>query len=168
MPKVIEEKIHLSKKAKNLFSKIDFADTFSTTNHYDNINKISHLVFNTSPKWITTLFKIRNKMVSFIGLKTEKPSDYNTKFKVGGYINFFKIYDIADNEIILGADDSHLNFRAIINITKAKTYNIKVTTLVKYNNTKGKIYMSFIKPFHRLVVMKMVKQAYSVKKLELN
>lgn len=168
MSKVIEEKIHLSEKAGRLFSKIDFADTFSTTNHIDNIHKISNLIFNTSPKWITVLFKIRNKLANFIGLKNVVPTNYNNEFKIGGYIKFFKIYDIAENEIILGANDSHLNFRAIINITKAKTHNIKVTTLVKYNNTKGKIYMSLIKPFHRLVVMRMVKQAYNIKNLELN
>ena len=160
MKNVKEEKLYLTEKSKELFKKIDFSDTFSTTNHINNLNEISNIIFNTTPKWITSLFKIRNKMVKLIGLKYTKPTNYNTDYKVGGYVSFFKIFYISDDEIILGANDKHLNFRAVINNTKAEINNIKVTTLVEYNNVKGKIYMSLIKPFHRLVVMKMVSQAF--------
>lgn len=160
MSKVKEETVFISKKAEELFPKVDFSDTFSTTNTQDSIQKITNLIFNTTPKWVAFLFRIRNTIVKFFGLKTTLPSDYNEDFKVGGYVKFFKIYDIADNEVILGANDSHLNFRAIIHNSKSPTYNVKVTTLVAYNNKKGKIYMSLIKPFHRLVVKRMVGQAF--------
>jgi len=160
MKNVMKEKLYLTENSKKLFKKIDFSDTFSTTNHSNNLNEISNIIFNTTPKWISILFKIRNKIAGFIGLKIDKPNDYNTDYKIGGYISFFKIFQINDNEIILGANDNHLNFRAIINNTKEEVNNIKVTTLVEYNNTKGKIYMTLIKPFHRLVVMKMVSQAF--------
>ncbi len=99
-------------------------------------------------------------MVKVIGLKTYIPEDYNENFKVGGYVKFFKIFSISDNQVILGANDSHLNFRAVVKNDASKYYNIKVITLVEFNNTKGKIYMSIIKPFHRLVVKQMVKNAF--------
>lgn len=161
--KVIEERTRLTDKQKVLLSKIDFSDTFSTTNHVNNIEEITNLVFNTTPTWINLLFTIRNKVVGLFGLKTEKPKDYNENFKVGGYVKFFKIFSISDNEVILGADDSHLNFRALVKNDKSDLYNIKVVTLVEYNNTKGKVYMSVIKPFHRQVVKRMVKNAYAEK-----
>ncbi|WP_103068118.1 DUF2867 domain-containing protein [Aquimarina sediminis] len=159
--KVKEEKAYLTETSRQLFKKIDFIDTFSTTNHTNTMMEISNLVFNTSPKWVGFLFKIRNGIVKLFGLKTSMPKDYNTKFEVGGYIKFFKIYEITENEVVLGANDSHLNFRAIINNTHSPIHNIKVTTLVQFNNSMGRIYMSIIKPFHRLVVIKMVKQAYN-------
>jgi hypothetical protein len=158
--KVKEEFFQLNDSYKKLLSRIDFGDTFSTTNHSNNLEDISNLIFNTSPKWIESLFKIRNKIASYIGLNINMPEDYNEDFKVGGYIKFFKIYDIEDHQIILGANDSHLNFRAIINKNNLPQYNVRVTTLVEYNNLKGKIYMIAIKPFHKLVVMRMVKNAY--------
>lgn len=159
--KVKQEKPFLTEKSKQLFTKIDFMDTFSTTNHSNTLMEITHLVFNTSPKWVNGLFAIRNKIVQFFGLKTSVPEDYNSKFEIGGYIKFFKIYDITNNEVILGANDSHLNFRAIVYNTNSTLDNIKVTTLVEFNNTKGRMYMNIIKPFHQLVVRKMVKQAFN-------
>lgn len=160
MPKVKEETVFLSEKAAQLFPKVDFADTFSTTNHIDSIQDITLQIFNTTPSWVKFLFKIRNSITRFFGLNTSMPKDYNEEFKVGGYVKFFKIYDIAPSEVILGANESHLNFRAIISNQQTPLYNIKVTTLVEYNNTKGKIYMKLIKPFHRLVVKRMVSQAF--------
>lgn len=162
MKKVKEEAVFLTKKTKNLFSKIDFSDTFATTNHLNNIEEITTLVFKTTPKWVQYLLMLRNKLVAFIGLKSSIPDDYNETFVEGGYVSFFKIYHINTDEIILGLDDSHLNFRAIINKIASDSYNIKVTTLVEYNNLKGKIYMAVVKPFHRLVLMSMVKKAYHV------
>ena len=161
--KVIEEKTRLNDNQKGLLTKIDFVDTFSTTNHTNNIEEITKIVFTTTPKWIESLFVFRNKIAGWFGLKTEMPNDYNETFKVGGYLKFFKIYSISNTEVILGADDSHLNFRALITDDKSASYNIKVITLVEYNNFKGKMYMSVIKPFHRLIVRRMVKYAFQEK-----
>ncbi len=161
--KVKEEQTKLTDSQKNLLPKINFTDTFSTTNHLNDIEEITNLVFNTTPKWVNALFTIRNKIVGIFGLKTKVPEDYNENFEIGGYVKFFKIFSISDNEVILGADDSHLNFRALISDDKSASYNIKVITLVEYNNLKGKIYMSVIKPFHRQIVRRMVKNAYQEK-----
>jgi len=160
MKKVKEEKIKLRDNLIELLTTIDFTDTFSTTNHIDDIKDITNLIFNTSPKWLQLLFKLRNNLVKIIGLKAGIPKDYNETFKVGGYVKFFKIYSISNNQVVLGANDSHLNFRAIVENDTSKNYNIKVITLVQFNNIKGKFYMNIIKPFHRLVVKKMVKNAF--------
>ncbi len=161
MKKVIEESLFVSEHAKESLSKIDFSDTFSTTNHKDSIEEIANQIFNTPPKWVVALLKFRNFLVKFIGLKTTKPEDYNTEYRIGGYVGFFKIYIIEKLEVILGANDSHLNFRVLIANTKEPTYNIKVTTLVEYNNKMGKVYMAIVKPFHRVVIKSMIRKSYS-------
>ena len=145
---------------KNALPTIDFTDTFSTTNHQNDLAEISNLVFGKAPKWIEFLLKLRNSIVKVFGLKTERPDDFQTNFKVGGYIGFFKIYSIEENEIILGADDKHLNFRVSIYNSNESEFNIKVTTPVEYNNSFGRWYMTIVKPFHHVVVKVMVKQAY--------
>jgi hypothetical protein len=161
MKKVSEEKTILTEELKKLLPKIDFHDTFSTSNRKDSLQEITNLVFNTTPKWVEVLFHIRNKIMAWFGLNMKKPADYNEEYKVGGYVQFFKIFSIDENKVILGADDSHLNFRAVILKDESLVNNIKVITLVEYNNWKGKVYMSIIKPFHRLVVKNMVKNAYA-------
>jgi hypothetical protein len=157
---VIKEVIELRESSQNILSKVDFSDTFSTTNHVNSIEEIAFMIFNTSPKWVEWLFKIRNFLVRFVGLKTAVPETVNEKLEVGGHINFFQIYRIEDDEIIMGANDKHLNFRAVITNYQTEEFNIKVTTLVEYNNRLGRVYMSVIKPFHELVVKRMVKQAF--------
>jgi len=164
--KVKEEPIPKTEGIKTALPRIDFSDSFSTTNHTDDLGTISNSIFGTVPKWIEFLLKIRNAIVKLFGLKTEKPEDFNTNFRVGGYIGFFKIYSIEDCEIILGADDKHLNFRVSIYNSKEEQFNIKVTTLVEYNNRFGRIYMAVVKPFHHVIVKIMVKQAYKIKAKE--
>lgn len=156
---VIKDKIELKESSLKLLKKIDFTDTFSTTNHVNSIEELALIIFGTSPKWVEGLFKLRNFLVRFVGLRTATPEKVNRKLEVGGHINFFEIYAISENEIIMGANDSHLNFRAIISNYKTKEFNVKVTTLVEYNNKLGRIYMWIISPFHQLVVKRMVKQA---------
>ncbi|WP_420552415.1 DUF2867 domain-containing protein [Tenacibaculum aiptasiae] len=161
MKKVIEEAIILTDRERKSLQKIDFIDTFSTTNHLNNLEEISNMIFNSNPKWIEKLFTIRNKIAGFLGLQNKLPDDYNENFKVGGYVKFFKIFSISENEVILGADDSHLNFRVFLKNENIKNYNIKVITLVELNNLTGKIYMTIVKPFHKLVVKRLVSNAFN-------
>ncbi len=163
MKKVKEEKIQPTPAMQELLATVDFYDTFSTTNHFHSMEEITQLVFNSSSRWVDALFKIRNKLVKLIGLRSNLPSGYHSRFEVGGYIKFFKIFSVTANEVVLGADDSHLNFRAVVANDYADQYNIKVTTLVHFNNAKGKWYMKVIQPFHRLVVARMVKNAFCEK-----
>ena len=72
----------------NFLGRVDFNDTFSVTNHGNNLYDISNLIFNNPPKWISWLFSIRNKLIKIVGLKTEIPQDYHTQFTIGGYIGF--------------------------------------------------------------------------------
>lgn len=161
MKKVKEEIVADIYVQQQLLNRIDFSDAFSTTNTTNSVEEITQLIFNNSPKWVNQLFVLRNRLVKLIGLKTMKPANDNEKYKVGGYIGIFKIFSITDREIIVGANDSHLNFRAIIVNNQKPTYNIQVITLVEYNNLTGKIYMNIVKPFHRLIVKKLVLNAYN-------
>ncbi len=160
MRKVKEEGVFLTDLSKGLFNRIDFADTFATTNHNSSIQELSNTIFNNSPKWVDGLFKLRNRIVRHLGLKTKMPADYHTNFEEGGYVRFFKILHLMKDEIVLGANDTHLNFRAVISKTTDPEFNVKVTTLVRFNNRMGRVYMTLISPFHRLVVRRMIAQAW--------
>jgi len=157
---VKEDKIYISKAAENLFEQIDFADTFSTTNHEDDLETIAHKVFKFTPGWIMKLMNLRNSIVAIFGLKTEAQKDARQAYEVGAYMSFFKILSIEENELIMGANDSHLNFRAVVSNTGEEAYNIKVTTLVEYNNRFGRLYMTVIKLGHKMILKSLLKRAY--------
>jgi hypothetical protein len=157
--KVKYERTELKGSIEKLLPKIDFSDTFSTTNHINSMEEIVNLVFNTTPNWIRFLFSLRNKISPLFGLKREMPNDYKEGYEVGKYIKSFKYFSIADTEVVVGADDSHLNFRLIISIDRLDFYNVKLTTIVEYKNLKGRVYMNTIMPFHKLIVKRMIKSA---------
>ncbi|UII76244.1 DUF2867 domain-containing protein [Flagellimonas sp. HMM57] len=158
--KVISENIPTKSLINSTSKRIDYSDTYTTTNHSDSLEKITNMIFDNFPNWIMILMKLRHSIVKFFDLKTQKPSNYNTEFKIGGYIGFFKIFKIMDNEIILGEDDKHLDFRVSVYNSKENTYNIKVSTIVQYNRRFANVYMAIVKPFHKLIMKQIVKRAY--------
>ncbi|PCE64232.1 DUF2867 domain-containing protein [Sediminicola luteus] len=163
MKKTKKERTYLLESDQGWLPQIDFSDTISTTNHLDNLEVIANKILGQFPRGIRWLFDLRNRLVSVFGLKTDIPKDYHVRYEKGGYIGFFQIYDIQPDQLVMGADDKHLNFRALLYRTQDSEFNIKMTTLVQYNNRFGKIYMSLIAPFHVLVVKKMVAQAFVAK-----
>lgn len=124
--------------------------------------------FNTSPKWIETLFTFRNKLVRVFGLKitnkiqNKKEIVANLKGEPDEQIGIFKIFETSNQEIVLGENDKHLNFRVSLFIEKNKTIitqkQITITTTVVFNNWFGKLYFFPVKPFHKIIVPVMLKE----------
>lgn len=101
------------------------------------------------PGWVVRLFKLRNALVGVFGLKTDKQSS--------GQETFFTLIENREDEIIMGENDKHLNFRAsIFKNTSAGT--IALTTLVHFNNVWGKIYFFPVKPFHKIIMKVLLKR----------
>ena len=155
-----DQETHITSTATEHMSSVDYSDTFSTTNHQDSLEQIVRTILTTQQRWIMYLFQLRNGLVKMFGLKTTLPADHQENFAPGGYVSFFRIYELLPDEVILGGDDSHLDFRLSVHKTRAATNNVKVTTLVHFHNRLGKIYMAIVAPFHRLIVKRMVAQAY--------
>ncbi len=149
----------------------DYIDSFqgSFQDKFQNIGitEVGKLFFSSAPNWIDKLFAFRNKLVGFLGLKTsEKLTDRqkileNLKFEKGDQIGLFKVFNKTEDEIILGEDDKHLNFRVSLYLDKQnedKTdKNLIITTTVKFNNWFGRLYFLPVKPFHKLIVPTMLK-----------
>ncbi len=159
--KVIETTIPSPSILPQQFDTIDFQDAFAfyTHNNSLSIKDLYISIFSTTPKWVEYLMRLRNKIVSIFGLKTEMSRNINTNFKIGDKIGIFKIYNIQDNEIIAGENDRHLDFRVSLFREVSTTSKITISTIVKYNNWFGKLYFVIVAPFHKLIVKSIVKQA---------
>ncbi len=51
--------------------------------------------------------------------------------------------------LIVGADDKHLDFRAVLRVIGE---DLQCTTVVQEHNATGRAYFLVVKPFHRLIV----------------
>lgn len=146
---------------------LHYVDSFSSTLVEGNfgINTIAYYFVTTSPKWADALMAFRNKIVALFGLKTAAPKTPNLsnpediKIEVGQQLGIFKVYEKMDQELLMGDDDKHLNFRVSILLNRQEGIStVSITTAVKYNNSWGKLYFFFVKPFHRLIVRSVLKQ----------
>lgn len=122
--------------------------------------------FQAGPKWVETLFGIRNALVSAVGLKTSgTPAERQLamqrfRCEPGEKMGLFRVYDKNDFEVILGEDDKHLDFRVSLllvpNPGDPGTKALWITTLVHFNNIWGKVYFLPVRPFHKKIVPSML------------
>jgi Protein of unknown function (DUF2867) len=151
--------------------KYDFIDSFAghvlDNDNTITIQKVGKAFFTSSPKWVDKLFTFRNKVVSIFGLKTSgKITDRKTqldnfKCEVGEQLGLFKVFSCTKNEVVLGEDDKHLNFRVSLFIENDKIDNrqktLTTSTAVEFNNWFGKLYFLPVRPFHKVIVPVMLK-----------
>lgn len=119
--------------------------------------------FSSDLKWIKVLFEFRNKIVAVFGLKTGKEAvrqNLPASYKVGTSVGLFKILEKTENEIIMGENDRHLDFKVSLLAQQIENTNssITVSTVVNYHNWFGKFYFFFVKPFHKRIVPVMLKK----------
>ncbi len=166
MTSILTAKIPVESIYKKHISKIDFHDTFSVSLATADmpIEEIFLAVFSHTPAWIENLLKLRNAIVGVFGLKTEGNDQEVTieNVRIGESRGLFKIYDITDQEVIAGEDDKHLNFRVSVLKQNDKLFT---STFVQYNNLFGKMYMTIIMPFHKLIVKAMLRSAVRNKRI---
>ncbi len=105
----------------NDFGTISYFDVFKLTHPLDeSIDQLTADIFSL-PAWGTILMRIRNALVRPFGLKTS-PVEKNETFQgsyfpLGSYIGPFIVLLRTDDEIVVGQNDTHLQFRASIYAT---------------------------------------------------
>jgi hypothetical protein len=68
-------------------------------------------------------------------------------------IGIFPVVSQSAGQVVLGFDDRHLDFRAVIDVShKDGQTLVSSTTLVKRKILFGKLYLAAITPFHNLIV----------------
>ncbi len=115
-----------------------------------------------APAWINRLLRLRNILMQPFGLKPgvkTKPGDVSVE-----RIGIFPVISKSPRRIVLGLDDKHLDFRLLVDVKDIGDgrQTITASTLVKTHNALGRLYLSVVKPFHRIIVRAMLAQAGGV------
>lgn len=136
------------------YGNADFVDAFSVdlpATVCNDIEALARYIFAGQPRWIAMLLRVRDIAVLPFGLKRT----IDLKVAKDDRLNIFRVFERHEDEIILGEDDTHLDFRVSVLVQPASErgpQRLIVTTLVFYNRPLGRTYISLIAPFHRLVV----------------
>jgi Protein of unknown function (DUF2867) len=73
-------------------------------------------------------------------------------------IGIFPVLAETPNQILLGLNDKHLDFRLLVDVVNQNGGRqiITASTVVKTHNALGRAYLAFVKPFHKVIVPAMM------------
>lgn len=115
------------------------------------------------PGWVNVLFKLRNFLVKFVGLKGSENGnlkEFETCIRTGGSYELASVSAKNDNETVLLLTDKHLHAYMSVFIEKDKEFRkIFAITIVHFRNKLGRVYFLFVRPFHGLIVKSLLKRA---------
>lgn len=149
------------------FERPDYADAYRARLPEGAPTDIDALVvaaLTGAPAWVGALMALRDRLARLVGLKTmppgalhgKRPRDLETLAQRG----LFKVYARAADEVLLGLDDRHLDFRVSVLRAPASDGDwVVVSTVVRFNGWLGRLYFLPVRFFHRLVVPAMLRRA---------
>lgn len=149
------------------FGKIDYNDAYMIECRFNRELPVEDVVktfFSTFSGWVNRLMHVRNILVKPFGLKSDESTIVKNDYKnfrgvKGETIDFFQVFDRTTDEVMLGADDKHLDARLSFILKKNNDkYSIILTTTVHYNNMLGRIYFIPVKPFHKIIIKSCLKK----------
>jgi hypothetical protein len=108
-----------------------------------------------APRWVDALVTLRNIIVAPFGLKTSGATERLPRDIIG----IFPVVSETPERLVAGFNDKHLDFRVVVDVaTSGQRQSVTATTLVMTHNWLGRMYLTTIMPFHRLVVRAMPRQ----------
>lgn len=114
------------------------------------MESLARTLFGSQPGWAQKLMVLRDAIVARFGIKTAAQLTNGG----GGRVGIFRIYAVTANEIVVGEDDSHLDFRlSMLRSTAGGPHgSVTLASAVHCHNWLGRAYIFLIRPFHKLIV----------------
>jgi hypothetical protein len=166
MSQVIEVPVPVACNLLHALKAVHFCDAFQAPVSKPELGPKDayRAVFGCAPAWVKALLKIRGMVASMLGLRHGGVADFqltpDARYEIGQRVGMFSIRSIEPNELIVGDNDKHLDFRiSIYRSTLNGVEMVTVSTAVEIHNTIGRVYMLVVKPFHRCIARAMVQRA---------
>ncbi len=111
-------------------------------------------VMGSVPGWVRYLLVLRDAVVRPFGLKGTDAVSKTASDRIG----FFPCISCSPERVVMGFDDTHLDFRVVVDLSKIDGASQRVTasTVVKPHNIFGRVYLTVVMPFHRRIVPAML------------
>ena len=144
---------------KPILEGAQFSDTYALKITGQSLDAVTatQRVMGRNPIWISKLMRLRNLIVAPLGLKAAPDEKLGPDTSIGT----FPLVSKSPERVVLGLDDKHLDFRIVVDVVNGDggLQTITATPFVKTHNALGRTYLAIVKPFHRIIVPAMLKQA---------
>ena len=157
---------------KDLIERADFRDAFrAPLNRSDlSVVEIFFGIFSQRPGWMNLMLIARNKVAALAGL--DVPTTFEImimekrdRYFVGEKIGPWPIFFLGPDELIVGRDNKHMDFRLSIMKVRDDRPSVVVSTLCMVHNKFGQCYLSLITPFHKFSLRRLMVSALAAQRL---
>jgi hypothetical protein len=139
MAKVVADTLPRTSSLWSLHGTGDFLDCYSVESALPLREAVAKGL--VMPRWVGALLALRNRLVRPFGLKTGAAPGTRA-------MGIFPVCSESADEMILGLDDSHLDFRVAVVRQDGRLY---MSTWVRPHNLWGRAYLALVMPFHILI-----------------
>ena len=150
----------------HVYKTVNLADAFAIRLPLTASNEpevLARFIFAQQPAWIGKLTNLRDAIVAGFGLKTAKHLATLANDAKARRVGIFKVYSLNKQEIVLGEDDRHLDFRVSVLCSEGTApeggRELTISTVVHCHNLLGRVYILIIAPIHRMVVKASLRRA---------
>ena len=109
-------------------------------------------LFASPPATLRRLMRLRDLLVKPLGLRRSANHDLREGFPVLAR---------SDDEVLMGVDDRHLDFRISLRVVAAADAPsvLVLTTTVTFHGALGRLYFHLVRPFHERIVPTLLRRA---------
>ncbi|GAA5126372.1 DUF2867 domain-containing protein [Pseudonocardia adelaidensis] len=100
-------------------------------------------VFRDPPRWVLAALGLRELLVGLVGIDRAGRRAFDTLAR-------------TDDEVLLGTDANHLDFRVSV---RREPTRVVLTSVVQLHNRRGRGYSALVRPVHPVVVRAMLNRA---------
>ena len=121
---------------------------------------LARATFERPAGWIRALTQVRDVMMLTVGVKSSAAVGAAAAAR-GPVIGYFPLLSKSAGELVMGADDRHLDFRvAMLLSTRTEGgRELVLVTVVHCHNLLGRTYLAVIAPFHRAIARASLERA---------
>ncbi len=135
-----------SQLLEDALGRVDFADAHEIRTRKGmptDARRWASELFGDFPPWVKTFMGVREAVAGLAGIERQKKHQA------------FKTYASTEDEVVLGSNANHLDFRVSI---KREAERVVATTIVQVHNAKGRAYWFLVGPIHPAVMRSMLKR----------
>jgi uncharacterized protein DUF2867 len=99
----------------------------------------------TLPAWVAAALAVRQAVVPLLGIRRAPRDTFAIREQVG-------------DEVLIAADDTHLDFRCAVAVDRSARL-VRVTTTVRLHGWRGRVYFAPVRLLHPVVVQAMIRKA---------
>lgn len=146
-----------------LYRNADLVDAYAVqlpAGASDDLLVLARAGFERQAWWVRALTRVRDAVMTTVGVKSSRAVGIAAAAR-GPVVGFFPLLWRSAEELVMGEDDRHLNFRLSIQLRAgaAGGRELVVVSVVHCHNLLGRAYLAAITPFHRVIAPASLEQA---------